>query len=307
MEYALDVYIFAFHICFFMLYLQGLEEATLHRNRDELIEEEEEKRAAESEKKKRTIIQSADLSSSGVEPQMRRVKILVLGDSGVGKSCLITRWTADAFTANIVSTVGVNFKSKRVHLNNEYVQVQVWDTAGQEHFHKITTSYYRGANGIMLVYDVSDAKTMENAEYWIKNIKAHASESVRVALIGNKTDLRSTTGPDKVSCTDPKLATGYAEMFGVPYFETSAKESTNVDLAFMSMVAGIVAHNPQSPTPEPAPSPQISLEGRQTLTEKAVKLKKGMFDKIRGKKEKADFVAPTKLKNLDEKEKCILS
>jgi small GTP-binding protein len=258
---------------------------------------------------------------------MRRVKILVLGDSGVGKSCLITRWTADAFSANIVSTVGVNFKSKRVHLNNEYVQVQVWDTAGQEHFHKITTSYYRGANGIMLVYDVSDAKTMENAEYWIKNIKAHASESVRVALIGNKTDLRTATGPDKVSCTDPKLATGYAEMFGVPYFETSAKESTNVDLAFMSMVEGIITHSPLNSSPKAPPSPAIGMENRQTLTEKAVKLKKGMFDKIRGKKEKTDCPllytssasttnpnsnssspSPTpKYKANDEKEKCILS
>ena len=301
----------------------------MHRNRDELIEEEEEKRAAESEKKKRSLMQSADMSSSGVEPQTRRVKILVLGDSGVGKSCLITRWTADAFSANIVSTVGVNFKSKRVHLNSEYVQVQVWDTAGQEHFHKITTSYYRGAHGIMLVYDVSDAKTMENAEYWIKNIKAHASESVRVALIGNKTDLRTAVGADKVDCTDPKLATGYAEMFGVPYFETSAKESTNVDLAFMSMVEGIIAHNPNSTSPKAPPSPAMTVENRQTLAEKAVKLKRGMFDKIRGKKEKSDCATPSlnsissstsnsnsnssspspipKQKTSEEKEKCILS
>lgn len=237
---------------------------------------------------------------------MRRVKILILGDSGVGKSCLITRWTADDFSANIVSTVGVNFKSKRVHLNNEYVQVQVWDTAGQEHFHKITTSYYRGANGIMLVYDVSDPKTMENAEYWIKNIKSHASESVRVALIGNKTDLRLV---DNVDCTDRKLATGYAEMFGVPYFETSAKESTNVDLAFMSMVEGILAHDcltPKKSPLKPQLSPSMNVDTKQSLTEKATKLKKGMFDKIRGKRDKEDPITPKKMGS-DEKEKCLIS
>ena len=223
---------------------KGLEEATLTRNQEELIEEEEEKRAAESEKKKRQLtaqlaVAHPEISNPSSEIQMRRVKILILGDSGVGKSSLIMRWTADTFSANIVGTVGVNFKTKKVYMNNENIQVQVWDTAGQEHFHKITTSYYRGAHGIMLVYDVADARTMDNAEYWIKNIKAHASDTVRVALIGNKADLRSCP-ETRTACTDPKLATVYAEKFGVPYFETSAKDATNVDVAFTSMVEGVI-------------------------------------------------------------------
>jgi small GTP-binding protein len=154
-------------------------------------------------------------SAASTSGEARRVKILMFGDSGVGKSSLIIRWTQDTFSTDLVGTVGVNFKTRKIQAGGclfallrclsfrfmmcgelcccyagEHVQVQVWDTAGQEQFHKITTSYYKGANGIMLVYDVSDRKSVENVEYWVKNIKSHASESVHVCLIGNKVDLR---------------------------------------------------------------------------------------------------------------------
>jgi len=122
---------------------------------------------------------------------MRRFKILLLGDSGVGKSSLILRWTEDRYLATLTGTVGVNFKSKKVTIDEEAVHIQVWDTAGQQQFHKITTSYYRGAHGIMIVYDVSDPESLANVEYWIRNIKTHAAASVRVLLVGNKTDLRA--------------------------------------------------------------------------------------------------------------------
>jgi small GTP-binding protein len=200
----------------------------------------------------------------------------MLGDSGVGKSSLIMRWTLDAFSPSLVSTVGVNFKSKRVVVKGEQLQVQVWDTAGQEQFHKITTSYYKGAHGIMLVYDVSDRKSVESVEYWVKNIKSHASDSVQLALLGNKTDLRAgdspppsipsapspSSSPPTASvisssslfastpphvqpaankCIPSEYGKDLAFKYGVSFFETSAKDSSNVADAFVTLVEHIVS------------------------------------------------------------------
>jgi small GTP-binding protein len=125
-----------------------------------------------------------------------------------------------------VGTVGVNFKTRKITaggnqlgptflkllraLVGECIQVQVWDTAGQEQFHKITTSYYKGANGIMLVYDVSDKKSVENVEYWVKNIKAHASENVHVCLMGNKVDLRSSCAQNGAWVCDASFGQSFA-------------------------------------------------------------------------------------------------
>ncbi len=193
---------------------------------------------------------------------MRRFKILLLGDSGVGKTSLTFRWTEDRYLASLVGTVGVNFKGKKVNIEGETIQVQVWDTAGQSQFHKITTSYYKGAHAIMVVYDVSDKETFDNVEYWIRNIKENASDNVHVALVGNKTDLRhvknsnydngdgredgnsgGTSEEDNGSGSSKKeqyvstdLALEVSERLGVPYYETSAKDATGCDEAFMDLV-----------------------------------------------------------------------
>lgn len=229
---------------------QGLEEANVPIDPIQSREEEEERLAAESEKRKRlqqhnTIPVGKDnIMSSHRESDTatRRAKILMLGDSGVGKSSLILRWTMDTFSPSLTSTVGVNFKSKKVTVANELTQVQVWDTAGQENFHKITTSYYKGAQGILLVYDVTDRKTLENVEYWIKNIKSHASDTVQIALIGNKTDVRVSEHHNITHCATER-GEAVATKFGIPFFETSAKDSMNVDHAFLTLVRLIVESN----------------------------------------------------------------
>jgi small GTP-binding protein len=237
--------------------LEEAHQQTLNKNSRE---DEEERMAADAEKRKRMLAANHQASSSANEP-FKRFKLLLLGDSAVGKSSLILRWTMDTFSANLTSTVGVNFKSRKVQCYGEWIQVQVWDTSGQENFHKITTSYYRGAQGIMLVYDVTEKKSLENVAYWIKNIKAHASESVQIVLVGNKIDLRDGGSPlEGKSIVTTEMGRQVAQKFGVPFFETSAKVSNHVDDAFMTLVAAIsqsaspgttLKSSPNSPAPGP--------------------------------------------------------
>merc|ERR1712123_377975 len=98
-------------------------------------------------------------------------KLLLIGDSGVGKTCIIFRFTDDAFSSTFISTIGIDFKVKTILLRGKKIKLQIWDTAGQERFHTITTSYYRQAMGILLVYDVTNEKTFANISYWLRNIE----------------------------------------------------------------------------------------------------------------------------------------
>ena len=116
------------------------------------------------------------------------VKLLLIGDSGVGKSCLLLRFSDDQFTASFITTIGIDFKVKTVDLEGKRVKLQIWDTAGQERFRTITSAYYRGAMGILLTYDVTDRRSFENVRNWMANVKEHASERVVVSLVGNKDD-----------------------------------------------------------------------------------------------------------------------
>lgn len=105
------------------------------------------------------------------------IKLLLIGDSGVGKSCLLLRFSDDSFTPSFITTIGIDFKIRTITLDGKRIKLQIWDTAGQERFRTITTAYYRGAMGILLVYDVTDEKSFGNIRNWVKNIEQHASES----------------------------------------------------------------------------------------------------------------------------------
>ncbi|XP_036090783.1 ras-related protein Rab-13 isoform X2 [Rousettus aegyptiacus] len=153
-------------------------------------------------------------------------KLLLIGDSGVGKTCLIIRFAEDNFNNTYISTIGIDFKIRTVDIEGKKIKLQVWDTAGQERFKTITTAYYRGAMGIILVYDITDEKSFENIQNWMKSIKENASAGVERLLLGNKCDMEAKR----------KLAREH----GIRFFETSAKSSVNVDEAFSSLARDIL-------------------------------------------------------------------
>ncbi|CAI5499162.1 unnamed protein product [Closterium sp. Naga37s-1] len=117
------------------------------------------------------------------------VKILLIGDSAVGKSSLILRFSEDEFRSDLTSTIGVDFLIRTMEIDGEPVKMSIWDTAGQEKFRTITEAYYRNAHGIILVYDITDPKSFNNVRGWIKSIEEHSTCGVRVVLVGNKADM----------------------------------------------------------------------------------------------------------------------
>lgn len=152
------------------------------------------------------------------------LKILVIGESAVGKSCLLLRYTDNRFQETFMTTIGVDFKTKFIDIDGNHVKLQIWDTAGQEKFRSITKAYYRGAHGILVVFDISRRDTFNQTRMWIDSIKDASSDSIDVILIGNKCDLERAVERDE--------AEELAAQYKIKYFETSAKDNTNVEEAF---------------------------------------------------------------------------
>ena len=157
-------------------------------------------------------------------------KVLLLGDSDVGKSSLILRYTEETFNSKLVNSIGVDFKMKKREIDGKVIKVQIWDTAGHERFRSITYSYYRGANAIIIVFDLSDKKSFISITEWLKQIEKHAKENVFKFLVGNKSDLVEQR---KVSYDEAKQ---YADEHELPYIETSAKEGININELFDSSI-----------------------------------------------------------------------
>jgi Ras-related protein Rab-8A len=157
-----------------------------------------------------------------------QIKLLMIGDSGVGKTCLLLRYANDSFSPTFITTIGIDFKIKTITLDDKVIKLQIWDTAGQERFRTITTSYFRGAQGILLVYDVTDRGSFENIQNWVGQIQNHAENNISKVLIGNKCDVDPSERT--VSYEEGKKL---AQEFGIEhFFEASAKQDTNVKQAF---------------------------------------------------------------------------
>jgi len=227
-------------------------------------------------------------------------KLVLIGDSGVGKSCLLLRFADDTYTESHISTIGVDFvrpalplaaphplaratprggcqahrssgmrarapcgghgcddaaarrrrarsppasqKIRTIQLDGKTIKLQIWDTAGQERFRTITSSYYRGAHGIIVVYDTTDSETYEHVKTWLHEIDRYASENVNKLLVGNKSDLTSKRQ------VETEAAKEFADSVNIPFLETSAKNATNVEDAFMTMAGEIKKRMASAPS-----------------------------------------------------------
>ncbi|GAA0155701.1 small GTPase [Lithospermum erythrorhizon] len=160
-------------------------------------------------------------------------KVVLIGDSGVGKSNLLSRFTKNEFSNESKSTIGVEFATRTISVDDKYVKAQIWDTAGQERYRAITSAYYRGAVGALLVYDVTRHITFENVARWLKELKDHTDQNIVIMLVGNKADLRH------LRAVPVEESSSFAEREGTFFIETSALESLNVEHAFTEVLTQI--------------------------------------------------------------------
>jgi len=161
------------------------------------------------------------------------IKIVVVGDSGVGKSNILTRYVNNVFSHDSKATVGVELSTKTYKINDKLVKVHLWDTAGQERYKSITAAYYKGAKGAMIVYDITNKQSYDNVNKWYSEIKELGDKSINLMVCGNKCDLEE----NRIVKTEEALEK--AQYLGVPIMETSAMNSTNVEDAFRKLILGI--------------------------------------------------------------------
>ncbi|KAI3675958.1 hypothetical protein L1987_85554 [Smallanthus sonchifolius] len=160
-------------------------------------------------------------------------KVVLIGDSGVGKSNLLSRFTRNEFSLESKSTIGVEFATRTLQVEGKTVKAQIWDTAGQERYRAITSAYYRGALGALLVYDVTKPTTFGNVSRWLKELRDHADSNIVIMLIGNKTDLK------QLRAVTTEDAQTFSEKEGLSFIETSALEAVNVEKAFQTILGEI--------------------------------------------------------------------
>ncbi|XP_031497893.1 ras-related protein RABA1c-like [Nymphaea colorata] len=160
-------------------------------------------------------------------------KAVLVGDSGVGKSNLLSRFSGQDFRLDSKPTIGVEFTNRTVTIGDKLIKAQIWDTAGQERFRAITTSYYRGALGALLVYDITQRATFKNVERWLSELRQHTDPAMVVMLIGNKSDM------EEQRAVGVEEGAGLAEKEDLLFIETSALKNMNVEDAFMHMISNI--------------------------------------------------------------------
>ncbi|XP_078358796.1 ras-related protein Rab-11B-like [Oculina patagonica] len=160
-------------------------------------------------------------------------KIVLIGDSGVGKSNLLSRYTKNEFHLGSKATIGVELAQKTIEVEDKNIRAQIWDTAGQERYRAITSAYYRGALGAILVYDIAKVTSFQNLDKWIAELKQHTEQNLSVIIVGNKSDLKH------LRIVETKRGRQFAADQGMLFMETSALDSTNVTEAFEDLVIHI--------------------------------------------------------------------
>ena len=153
-------------------------------------------------------------------------KIIIIGDSGVGKSNILGRYLTNTFKQDTKSTVGVEFGSKKISVNGVNIKLQIWDTAGQERYRSITSAYYKGSKGCFIVYDITSNQTFEDVEKWYEEINKSGDKGISIVLVGNKCDLEQER---KVTV---EMGEEKARNLNCPFFETSALNNTQIEKIF---------------------------------------------------------------------------
>jgi len=180
-------------------------------------------------------------------------KLLMLGDSGVGKSSLMLRYAQNRFVPQVIGTTGVDLIRKIVRVNNLLVNLQIWDTAGQERFRGITKSFYKGAHGIILTYDVTDRTSFKNIHTWIQDIQSNGA--MKIILVGNKTDL-----PPQIQTAEGQEL---ARQYNLNFVETSARNATNVETAFLELIKELLQSPPEIERKSSTVKLQSATEGKK--------------------------------------------
>ena len=186
-------------------------------------------------------------------------KVLLLGNSNVGKSSIFLRFVDDIWNDTFVPTIGVDFKIKTFEIDSKKIKMQIWDTAGQERFKNIIASYYRGAHGILLLYDVTDKDSFKNLSNWLIEIEKNASKNVLRVLIGNKCDLEEKR---VISINQGKE---FADTYGLKFIETSAKKNLNVTEAFETLGRELMAASSEKKIVQQKQNKKISVAKAQDL------------------------------------------
>ena len=195
-------------------------------------------------------------------------KIVLIGDSSVGKTNILSRYISNKYDPNSQSTIGVELSTKNYIFDNNEVKVQIWDTAGQEKYRSITSSYYKGAQGCLLVYDITRKESFDNIDKWFSELKSSADNDINAILIGNKCDLEKER---KVTMEEAQKK---AKLFNIAFMETSALNGTNVEKAFNELVSSVYKNNKKA----------FNHEVKIMLEDKGVEINQEKKDERKNKK-----------------------
>jgi Ras-related protein Rab-7A len=192
------------------------------------------------------------------------LKVIILGDSGVGKTSLMNQYVHRRFSNQYKATIGADFLTKEVMIDDKLVTLQIWDTAGQERFQSLGVAFYRGADACALVYDMTDSKSFDNLESWMDEFLVHAAprnaDAFPFVVLGNKADLST-----RRQVNAARAAQWCQSKTDIPHFETSAKEAVNVDQAFQTIARNALAQEAKNPAPYQVPTPiKINDENNKT-------------------------------------------
>ena len=166
-------------------------------------------------------------------------KIIIIGDSNVGKTNILTKYLKNEFDPNSKPTIGVEFATKQFSIKDNIIKTQIWDTAGQERYRTITSSFYTGAKGCLLVYDITRKESFENIDKWISDIKSTSEENLSIILLGNKCDLEAQRKVSKEEAEEK------SQLYNMAFMETSALYGTNIERAFDELINNVYKNNNQ--------------------------------------------------------------